>query len=326
MKKPLFIVGILMLALFSFHWSCSSSEEKAPVAEKEQEAPKCPESDKLLQPEQLQTYLSEKEDIFLIEVSREQDFATGHIPGARRIWRPDYEEKQRYPYTGMRADSQQVAKLLRDLGYSHESNLVLYDRRGDVDAARFYWILRGYGHDNLSLLDGGIDAWQQRGYATSKEAMPIAEMGNFRFPIDRQLAVRLDREDVQQALEDDSYIVLDTRGLDEYEGKEQKKGAFLPGKIPGSIHLDWIETVKYNGDYSFKSCEEIEKLLAKRGITKDKKIITYCHSGVRSAHMAFVLTEIMGYPYVENYDGSWTEWSFYEELALRLENKTIINN
>jgi thiosulfate/3-mercaptopyruvate sulfurtransferase len=314
-----------MLASVSFHWICSLMEEENSPVQEQIIAP-CNESGQLMQPEQLQSRLAAQEDIFLIEVSKSEDFSQGHIPDARRIWRPDYEEKQRYPYAGMRADSQQVAALLRDLGYNHESHLVLYDRRGDVDAARFYWILRGYGHDNLSLLDGGIDGWQHRGYATSQEAMSVEEKGNFRFPMDRQLAVRLDWEDVQQALKDTSYIILDTRTLDEYEGKEQKKGAFLPGKIPGSIHLDWIECVEYNGDYSFKSCEKLEKLLANKGIPRDKKIITYCHSGVRSAHMAFVLTEIMGYPHVENYDGSWTEWSYYEELALRSDNKTIINN
>lgn len=325
MNRNNIAIGFLGFILLSLSWGCSEAEIKEePVSVPEKVL--CKETNMILQPEALLQKMEEKAPLFIIEVSKEEDFEEGHLPAAQRIWRPDYEDTKNYPYTGMRADSQQVAQLLRNLGYNQGIPLVLYDRRGDVDAARFHWILRSFGHDEVSLLNGGIDAWKAKGYPLAQGTETPAVGGNFRFPIEKVLFQAIEMRDVQQALGDESYIILDTRTLDEYEGREQKKGAFLPGKIPGSIHLDWIECVNYNGDYTFKSCEEIEKLLAKRGISQDKKIITYCHSGVRSAHTAFVLSEIMGYPHVANYDGSWTEWSYFEAFPVTSDKTKIINN
>jgi thiosulfate/3-mercaptopyruvate sulfurtransferase len=151
--------------------------------------------------------------------------------------------------------------------------------------------------------------------------------GTFSFPVKSgKVRIFMNKDDIMQAMQDTNILILDTRTTAEYAGHVQKKGASRPGRIPGSIHLDWIELVHDKGDFTFKSCEEIAPLLRSRGISPDKKIITYCHSGVRSAHTAFVLSEIMGYPQVANYDGSWTEWSYHKELPITSDEKTITNN
>lgn len=317
-----FIFSLLLLTGFL---GCAETEvQQEPIVEEDQ---KCRASEMIIEPEALLEKMENKIPIFLIEVSKEADFETGHIPGAQRVWRPDYEDREHYAYTGMRADTQVVARLLRKLGYNRHELLVLYDRRGDVDAARLFWILNMYGHTDVVLLNGGIDAWRQKDFPLSTETTSQQLRGNFSFLAKKKKTdLFMTKEHLLHAMQDSNVLILDTRTTAEYAGEKQKKGASRPGKIPGSIHLDWIELVHDKGDYTFKTCEEIEPLLLSRGISPDKKIITYCHSGVRSAHTAFVLMEIMGYPHVANYDGSWTEWSYYKELPITLDNKKNINN
>ena len=106
------------------------------------------------------------------------------------------------------------------------------------------------------------------------------------------------------------------RTREEFTGEIQKKGASRKGRIPTSILSDWANSIEYSGDKTIKDPETIRKLLASKGITKDKNVIIYCHSGVRSAHTTFVLTQVLGFENVSNYDGSWIEWSFNESLPI----------
>jgi len=272
----------------------------------------------LMEGRELMARLASHQRLHLIEVSKEKAYLEGHLPGAHRIWRPDYENVKDYPYGGMRADTHQLAVLLRSFGVNRGDSLVLYDRRGDVDAVRFLWILATYGYTSTFLIDGGIHRWMAEGLPLVRE-IPKPTPGNFSFEKQATyLEPVMDIGAVQKALTDPAWLILDTRSQQEYEGKIQKNGAFRRGRIPGSVHLDWMELIHADGDHRFKSCQEIEPLLQERGISPDFRIITYCHSGVRSAHTAFVLREIMGYPYVWNYDGSWTEWSYHPKLPALL--------
>ena len=121
--------------------------------------------------------------------------------------------------------------------------------------------------------------------------------------------------DVQNALEGSTKL-LDVRTKEGFNGEIMKNGASRKGRIPGAIWLDWHSLIDYEGDQKFHSKKEIEKRLKKIGIKKDDEIIVYCHSGVRSSHTFFVLTEILGYKNVKNYDGSWVEWSHNNALPI----------
>jgi thiosulfate/3-mercaptopyruvate sulfurtransferase len=114
---------------------------------------------------------------------------------------------------------------------------------------------------------------------------------------------------VKSAIEKRSGILVDTRSREEFSGELQKKGAARAGAIPSSVNLDWSASVNYEGNHRFRSVREMEKIYGDIGITESTEVITYCHSGVRSAHTLFVLKELLGYGKVQNYDGSWTEWS-----------------
>ena len=114
-------------------------------------------------------------------------------------------------------------------------------------------------------------------------------------------------EDVKAATTND-VVILDTRTDFEYDGLAQFSGAFAKGRIPTTKYIEWDNMV--NPDKTFKSPKEMKRILAEQGITKDMTVISYCQSGVRSAHMTFVLSDLLGYKNVKNYDGSWIQWSY----------------
>ncbi|MCI4669251.1 MAG: sulfurtransferase [Bacteroidia bacterium] len=273
----------------------------------------------LVEPEFIFNRISTRNPTFILELGKNSPFIKGHIPGAKRSWRTAYSDMDNYPYGGMKADSQQIRMLLQAKGLNKNDSLFLYDRKGNVDAARFMWILKTYGFHNSFLINGGWEKWKKRGFPVDSLEETKGKRGNFSFKEDQQKnETVIVIGQVEEALSDSNWIILDNRSLDEFSGRIMKKGAFRKGRIPGSIHLDWIDMININEDHSFKKCEEIELILQEKGILPSKKIITYCHSGVRSAHMVFVLREIMGYPYVWNYDGSWTEWSYFHELPIAM--------
>jgi thiosulfate/3-mercaptopyruvate sulfurtransferase len=307
--------------------ACSSSGEKEQASllntTEESESSLTYSSDKyLIEAPEVKKMIDEgADDIALIEVSKSDAYASGHIPGALNIWRPMYENRSDYSYGGMMATKEQMQELLTRLGIRPETNIIIYDVKGNVDASRFMWILRSYGHEKIKLINGGKKGWQDAGFALSTEPVEmVAAATPYTFD-DRKAykTISASQKDVLNAINDPDVILLDTRTLDEYTGKMLKNGAAKAGRIPGSIHVDWANAVDYDKTFRFKTVEELRNLYEAKGITKDKKVIAYCHTGVRSAHTQFVLSELLGYENVINYDGSWTEWSHSDELPFEID-------
>ena len=262
----------------------------------------------LIEPQELYANLGKK-GLKVIDVRDAETFRKGHIDGAIQIGRRDIENTgDNIP--GMRADAAQIARLFSDSGIETDDWLVLYDDRGSPEAARLWCILEGYGHERVKVLNGGLTAWKGDGYeltSSSNELPPTA----FSWTNPQDASLWIDAEEIAGILNDpDSRaILIDTRTSDEYYGVRQKKNAERAGHIPGAIHLDWADLIEYHGDHRVKQKEPIQKLLTNFGITTGDTIILYCHSGVRSSLTTFVLRELLEYPHVRNYDGSWTAWS-----------------
>jgi thiosulfate/3-mercaptopyruvate sulfurtransferase len=277
--------------------------------------------------------LSRLEGLVVFEISTVDKYAQGHLPEAQRLWRPDYENLTDYPYEGMMASREQMCVLLREKGVDKDTEIILYDTNGSVDAMRVLWILRNYGHHKVAVMDGGKVAWQQAGYKLS-EVQPIKPKASaYCFPDSITTEHTATLEEVLAGIRDTNVVIVDTREPEEFLGKPYfhkgevlyyKKGAFSSGCIPGAIHLNWSDAVDLNGDHCFKSLKTLHYNFAKKGITPDKQIITYCQSGVRSAHTTFVLSELLGFPNVKNYDGSWIEWSYFhqEKQTVPIEQHT----
>lgn len=260
----------------------------------------------------------------LLEISKPEEFARGHIPGAINVWRPDYEDGEHYPYGGIRASRQKTEALLSGMGLKNDDLLIVYCTKGSADASRFLWIMSEYGHERIALIDGGKTAWQQADLPLIKDQTAPRAISKYQFPKGSQQTGYASFHDVVASISDTNVLLLDTREDYEFLGipytsgnsiNAFKPGAFTHGAIPGAIHINWSESVDLHAGHTFKSVSELEHIFKSRGITPDKKVIAYCQSGVRSAHTTFVLSELLGYPEVSNYDGSWIEWSYLHTKA-----------
>lgn len=253
-------------------------------------------------------------DVMIIDMRKPEYYVEGHIEGAVNIWRDQLEDAT-FPYGGMMASKDSIESLLGRLGISNGHRLVIYDDRGCPDAARLWWLLKFYNYEQVSLLNGGLEAWQAEGMKLSKEDVSY-EPAEFKFPVTSNTDILIDKEGIMASLsnKNSKIILVDTRTTDEYKGSAKKKGANKAGRISGSVHVDWAEAINFKDHKKIKSADELRQIYYKYGITEKDTVVVYCHSGSRSALTTFVLTELLGYPNVMNYDGSWTEWSHFDHL------------
>ena len=267
----------------------------------------------LIEPEELLKHL---DGFRLVDVRPETQFSEGHISGAVTVWRDQITDTT-YAYGGMMATKAQMEALLSSLAILPSDTLVLYDAKANVDAARLWWILKYYGHKHLRLLNGGLKGWIAAGgeLDTAAEArlQRVSNVQPYTFGDFVNPEVMASMSDVQSAIDHGSAILLDTRSKEEFSGEVRKNGAARAGAIPTAKNLDWAVAVNYDGDHRFRSAGELQSIYVEVQIGPSSEVITYCHSGVRSAHTLFVLTQLLGYGNVRNYDGSWTEWSHLQE-------------
>jgi thiosulfate/3-mercaptopyruvate sulfurtransferase len=264
----------------------------------------------LIEASELKTVIDQP-NIKIIDFRKKEDYNKKHINGALHLSRSDIEDRS-YPYNGMMASKFQIDTLFSNLGINTNDTIVIYDDEGLCEATRLWWILQNYSFQNVKLLHGGIENWNSIGGNTTHEIQEVTP-ATFKLSETSKLKYYISKDEVNSALQN-NITILDTRSLDEYTGKYQKKGAMKAGRIPNSIHIDWAENINYHGDLRLKSIKDLENLYKKLNIKKTDSLILYCHSGVRSAHTAFVLTQLLGYKNVMNYDGSWTEWSHFDDL------------
>ena len=228
-------------------------------------------------------------------------FGEGHLPGAafvsmRSLSNPDD------PIGGQIATAAQVSVALSNVGLGRDQTVVLYDRRNNLQAARAYWVLKYYQHADVRIYNGGTPKWTEDGQVMSTVIVEYEPSDYQAGPPDPE--IRTTWQYVVDHTDDPATIFCDTRGPEEHLGRDVR--AERGGHIPGSINVEWTAAVNANG--TFKSSEELAALYGGAGFTPDKQIITYCQSGVRGAHTWFVLSELLGYPSVRNYDGSWVEY------------------
>jgi thiosulfate/3-mercaptopyruvate sulfurtransferase len=274
----------------------------------------------LLEYDQITQITESNQDVKFVDVRKSEAFAKGHIPDAINVWRPDFQSYN-FQYSGMIAEKEKIEGLLTNMGIHSNDLIIIYDDTANVDAARLWWILKYYGHEKIALLNGGYAEWLRNiGEISTISSSP--KLSKYTFKGSENNSIIASIQDVVDGTKKEAVVILDTRTNDEYSGKRKKKGATRAGKIPNSIHVDWVKSVNFEGNMKFKSTEELKNIFEQNGVTDDKAIIVYCHSGVRSAHTTFVLTELMGYKNVRNYDGSWTEWSFFEHLPVELDTLT----
>jgi thiosulfate/3-mercaptopyruvate sulfurtransferase len=244
----------------------------------------------------------------VFEVSVDQSaFDEGHIPGAVALnWFHDLEER---PHRDI-ASKATIERLLGNAGVGPDTTIVVYGDNNNWFATYAYWLFRLYGHRDVRVMNGGRKKWMDEGRPMTKEASIYPKVRyEARQP---DTSIRALRDTVLQSLPNQGKGLVDVRSPREFNGELlapenlPQEGAQRGGHIPGAVNIPWGEAVRPDG--TFKSADELQALYQARSITPDKEIIAYCRIGERSAHTWFVLKELLGYPKVRNYDGSWTEW------------------
>lgn len=263
----------------------------------------------LIEVEELQQMLPVGNALAIVDVRPETDYLEGHIPGAVNIWRDEIQRSDT-AYRGLRIDRAALANLLGTKGISADQLIVLYDAKGGVDAARLWWLLKCCGHSRMAILNGGLTSWD--GDLTLDLA--ALEPKEFQFVHPERPELLIDYPEFEAVRNRSNARILDNRSESEYTGKEQKDGAFLAGHIPGAQHFCYSNSIDFSdeGKMRFKPIEVLREQYATFAEPEDS-VVLYCHSGVRSAHTLFVLTELLDYQHVRNYDGSWIEWSFFHQ-------------
>jgi thiosulfate/3-mercaptopyruvate sulfurtransferase len=234
-------------------------------------------------------------------------YDTGHIPGAVGWnWKTDLETD----IVRDVANKEGIENLLQQAGVNDDTTIVLYGDNNNWFAAYALWLLEYYGLDNVKLMNGGRKKWIDEGRETTTEAASHPR-GNIKVK-EPQKEVRAFRDDVAAHIRKPDAALVDVRSPKEFAGELlapenlPQEGSQRGGHIPGAKNIVWSQAV--NEDGTFKSPEELKQLYESQGVTPDKDVVAYCRIGERSAHTWFVLTHLLGYPKVRNYDGSWTEW------------------
>jgi thiosulfate/3-mercaptopyruvate sulfurtransferase len=286
----------LALGALALAAACSGGERQVTAS-----APTEYATDVLVDTEWLQARLGDA-SLRIVEVGGSpRDYAAGHVPGSvflsiGSLSNPDD------PVDGQIATREQVSSALSGVGIEQGQTVVLLDRQNNLQAARAYWVLRYYQHPEVHVLNGGVPKWTADGGAIGTEVVEVAASRYGAGAADDD--IRTTWQYVIDHVEDPQTLICDVRSPDEFLGRDVR--AARGGHVPGSVNLEW--TVAVQPDGTFRSAADLFALYSRAGFTPDKQIITYCQSGVRGAHTWFVLHELLGYPSVRNYDGSWNEY------------------
>lgn len=247
----------------------------------------------------------------IVEVDEDTGaYHRGHVPHAVAVnWTTDLQDPIRRDYVS--ADA--FAALQDRLGITNSTGVVLYGGNNNWFAAYAYWYYKVYGHDDVRIVDGGRKAWELEGRKLVTEQPMVAATSGYR-PARPNLAIRAFRDQVSaDYLGNPAAAMVDVRSPEEYRGERlapdhlPNEAAQRPGHIPGAVNIPWAKAVD-PGSGRFLDDDQLRSLYAGHGVTADRDIVAYCRIGERSAHTWFVLHELLGYPRVRNYDGSWTEW------------------
>ena len=246
--------------------------------------------------------------IRVIEVDEDTEaYEKGHIDGAVGWnWTTDLHAKVGRDYV----DQAELSGLLSAAGVDPDTTVILYGGNNNWFAAYAYWVLKLRGFDNVKLLNGGRKKWELESRQLTQDPVSVTPSG---------LSISGPERDEIRALRDEvlgkvggATGFVDVRAPEEFRGEKlapdhlPQEQAQVPGHIAGAANIPWAKAA--NEDGTFKSADELRALYEGEGITDDREIIAYCRIGERSSHTWFALQELLGYPNVKNYDGSWTEY------------------
>lgn len=249
-------------------------------------------------------------NLILVDMDDDIQYQRFHLPGAVHL-----------PYAAINYTNQhgisfsvgreRLIKLLGTLGAKSDTQIVIYDDLGGLNASRLYWELEGLGHQRLALLDGGLVKWILEGRQVTNT--PVQSGSTTYLPAKYAgIANLASLTEIRQLPADG--VLLDVRTQQEYAGDPRR---LRSGHIPGARWWPWDNTVDFKNDFRLKSTEELKQQLQALGVTNvNSPIYLYCQTGHRASQAYYVLRQL-GFAKVKLYDGSMEEYSRYKELPLK---------
>jgi len=246
----------------------------------------------------------------LVVIESDEDvllYHTGHIPGALKVdWHLDLNDDTTRDYV----DPEGFAAMCSARGITRDSTIVVYGDNFNWWAAYALWVFSLFGHEDVRLLDGGRAKWVAEGRAMTTDATETTPSDYPLVPRD-DATIRAFKDDVLAQIGNGPLV--DVRSPGEYSGEllhmpdYPQEGAQRGGHVPTAKSVPWKRAA--NDDGSFKSADELRAIYGdEQGLKAGDDVITYCRIGERSSHTWFVLTHLLGFDHVRNYDGSWVEW------------------
>ena len=250
-----------------------------------------------------------EDNLVLIQVTSEETYLQAHVPGAQLVL-PAELVGGVPPATGRLPEKRALDALFSRLGYQPEQHFVVYDDEGGGWAGRFAWTLDVIGHDGWTYLNGGLHAWHGAGLPLAQGAEPAPTPTEVDVTIDSAPIAEI--ADVLAAIEDPDQVIWDARSAEEYAGIRQ--AAQRVGHIPGAVNLDWLHVQDRTNQ--MRVIDNLEALLADKGISNKRGIITHCQTHHRSG-LTYMLGRLLGLP-IRAYHGSWSEWGNREDTPIEL--------
>ena len=247
-------------------------------------------------------------NVRLVEVDVDTSaYEQGHVAGAVG-W--NWQSQLQQPVRRDLASKEEIEQLLGGSGIGNDTTVILYGDNNNWFAAWAFWQLKYYGHADVRIMNGGRAKWEAEGRPMTTGVPSHTAVSYTAAEGDE--SIRAYRDQVLALVNAGSIALVDVRSPAEFSGELlapanlPQEGSQRGGHIPGASNIPWGQAVAEDG--AFKSADDLRALYGAQGIDGGRETIAYCRIGERSSHTWFVLTQLLGFENVRNYDGSWTEW------------------
>lgn len=230
----------------------------------------------------------------IVDMQKPEEYAKAHVKGAVNITLSQIVINT--PVPNMLAPKSQIENVLGSMGIANDTMVIIYDNNKNMEAARLWWTMRIYGHENVKVVSGGLSALQAAKLEMTADVPAVEAVQYTAKDLDTNMLATLEEVKAQVTQPQGNVVLLDTRTQEEFD----------QGTIPGSVLLDFNQNNYKDGTY--KKVQDIKIQYIENGVTTDKSVIMYCKTSVRAAQTYLALYNA-GYRNIKVYDGAWLEWA-----------------